>query len=103
MQSRTPTKAEKEWLDAICQLGCVVCNIFLHVHSPAEPHHLEGRTKKGCHFKTIPLCPPHHRNPGKGHISRADGKKLFERTYMPESELLKQTEILVEEQKRLKV
>jgi hypothetical protein len=103
MQSRTPTKAEKEWMDAICQLGCVVCNIFLHVHSPAEPHHLKGRVKPGCHFLTIPLCPRHHRNPGKDYVSRADGKKLFERTYMPEVKLLEQTKLLVEEQKGSKV
>jgi hypothetical protein len=95
IQSRTPTAEEKAWLNAICQIGCIVCRLHLSCYSPAEPHHLDGRTKPGAHLQTIPLCPRHHRLPGKGYVSRADGKKAFEAAYGTEAELLEKTKLLV--------
>jgi hypothetical protein len=45
----------------------------------------------------LPLCPCHHRIPGKGWVSRADGKKAFEAEYLPEDDLLEITQALVTE------
>ena len=34
LKGRTPTKAEKEWMDSIIDLGCIVC---LHIHGVGSP------------------------------------------------------------------
>lgn len=95
-QSHTATIGEKQWLNDISEIGCIICNLYLHVYSPAEPHHLIGKVKKGSHNRTIPLCPRHHRNPGKGYVSLADGIKPFEKAYGTEEYLLEKTKELVE-------
>lgn len=86
------TKAEKKWLDAICQLGCVVCHLVYRVKSPAVPHHLlSGGRRKG-HLFTIPLCDPgHHQYPKEGMIARHPTKARFEAEYGTEEELLEKT------------
>jgi len=89
LAGRAPTAAEKAYLDAVSNLGCIICLLYLNKESPAEIHHTDGKTKEGCHFKILPLCPPHHRWPGNGeYVSRADGKKAFEAAYMPEEDLI---------------
>jgi hypothetical protein len=88
LPGRKPTKEEQAYLDAVSTLGCIICTIYLNQQTPAEIHHVDGKTKPGCHFKILPLCPPHHRIPGKGYVSRADGKKAFEAEYMPEEDLI---------------
>ena len=55
VKGRTPTKEEKEWMDFICQQGCIVCHNEIGVFSPCEPHHIDGKTQAGAHFLTIPL------------------------------------------------
>ena len=90
MKGRKPTKEEAAYMDSIVQSGCVVCRKFLGVFSPAEPHHIIGKTKPGAHFKTIPLCPNHHRiksNTGEW-ISRADGRAAFEKAYGKKKDLI---------------
>jgi len=92
MNGRKPTKAEQKWLTAIVELGCCVCRNEMGLYSPAEPHHLNGCRKEGCHFETIPLCPNHHRG---GHdsiecISRHTNKYRFQLKYGSEKSLLKQ-------------
>jgi hypothetical protein len=97
LAGRTPNKEESLWMDRIVQVGCIVCRIFKQVESPAEIHHLDGKTKPEAHKRTLPLCPCHHRIPGKGWVSRADGKKAFEAEYLPEDDLLEITQALVTE------
>jgi len=98
MKGRTPTKDERAWLDAISDLGCIVCILFNYCWSPASPHHIDGKTKPGAHRRTIPLCGRHHQIPGEGYISRhGHGRSLFEAEYGTEDHLLEQTErILLE-------
>ena len=66
MKGRTPTAAEKKWMDAARSLGCIVCiergTIRPHEISPEYTaiHHIDGKTKPDAHFLTIPLCPCHH-------------------------------------------
>lgn len=97
LAGRSPDKQETLWLDRITQVGCIACRIFLKVESPAEVHHLDGKVKPGAHLRSIPLCPRHHRIPGRGWVSRADGKKAFEAEFMPEDDLLEVTQALVTE------
>lgn len=103
LPGRTPTRAEKEWLDKCAQVGCIICLEWLGVQSPAEIHHIDGKTRPGAHFKTLPLCPRHHRITGQGYVSRADGKKLFESAYAAEKELLGMVKLRVERIERLTV
>jgi hypothetical protein len=90
LSGRTPTAAEQAYLDAVSDLGCIICLLYRNQESPAEIHHTDGKTKPGCHFLILPLCKPHHRDegPSKGFVSRADGKKAFEEAYMPEQDLI---------------
>lgn len=59
-----PTKAEKQRIDRMLQLGCIACRLDGRFNL-AEVHHmnLDGKAgqKRLGHDKTIPLCPWHHR------------------------------------------
>lgn len=95
MKGRTPSKDEKEWMDSAAKLGCIVCLEFYDTYSPASIHHIDGKTKKGAHMLTIPLCARHHQvacptgsyatRHGPG---RNTGKRAFKEAYTTEDELL---------------
>ena len=93
MKSHTPTKEEKEWMDLITQIGCIVCLVHWDVQTPAEVHHIDGKTKTGSHLKTIPLCYAHHRSGEDGFawVSRHPHKAKFEERYGTDEELLEYT------------
>ena len=90
MKSRNPTRAEREWMDAIVQHGCVVCKKQYGVFTEPEVHHIDGKTKTGAHLKTIPLCYRHHREGVDTDVytSRHPYKKRFEERYGTEQEQL---------------
>lgn len=91
MKGRAPTKVEKEWMNAICEdIGCIVSYNLGYPNTPASPHHTDGRTKPGCHFKTIPLSAQFHQTGGEGIAFHATGRKTWEAKYGTEAELLKQ-------------
>jgi len=94
VNGRKPNKAEREWLDKICESGCCVCANEFAIYSPAEPHHMDGCRKPDCHFKTIPLCPNHHRNGGYG-VALHAGRAQWEKLYGTQAELLKQVQELI--------
>jgi hypothetical protein len=76
-------KLERAWMDAITQLGCVVCLVHERIFSPSEPHHLLSGGRRRGHLYTIPLCPPHHRfglNNGQA-TSRDQCRRRFEERY----------------------
>ena len=91
MKGRQPTKAERQHMDRICQLGCVVCRKDMDVFSPAEVHHITGKTTPDAHMKTIALCSRHHRiksNDGAWVSRHGDGRSAFEARYGRENDLL---------------
>lgn len=97
---RTPTSEEKQWMDRICQVGCIVCRLTREIFTPCSPHHMEGKTKPGAHLLTIGLCSGHHQVPDnkepKRWVSRhGDGRAAFEQAYMPETDLLELSRQLV--------
>lgn len=99
------TKLEKRWLNAITELGCIVCLVFDRLFSPAEPHHLlDGGRRRG-HLFTIPLCPGHHRFGLDTEVatSRDQCRRRFEARYGTEESLLEKTRDLVAERFGLKV
>lgn len=107
-KGRTPTKEEREHMNAICNLGCIICLEWLGIYTPASIHHVDGRTKPGTHLKTIPLCYPHHqlrdnRKPPLWISRHGNGKAAFEAAYATESELLDMVSMHLERVERLSV
>lgn len=94
MKGRTPTRDEREHMDRVREIGCIVCREFHGELSPAEIHHLDGKTKPGAHFKVLPLCTLHHRGgvDVPACTSRHPYKARFEERYGSEEELLELVE-----------
>ena len=92
MKGRAATAEEKQWMDFICQYGCIVCRNEMGLFTPCEPHHIDGKTKAGAHFLTIPLCWGHHRSGSNTTecVSRHPYKSEFEQRYGKEMDLLEQ-------------
>jgi hypothetical protein len=87
---RTPTKAEREWMDAIVAYGCIACRIDGNGFRPAAVHHIVRGNRRIGHLFTLPLCDPgHHQNGAQfGMTSRHPWKAQFEQKYGSEDHLL---------------
>ena len=81
MTKKRATKAEREHMSRVAELGCIICG------SQAEVHHLPGHGVRASHYETIPLCPTHHRNGGFGEAVH-QGRRTWEANYGTEKELL---------------
>lgn len=84
-------KSEREWLERVAALGCVICG------GQAEIHHLlKGKAmgKKASHFDVIPLCPFHHRHGGHG-IAIHSGVRTWEARHGTEREHLERVRALL--------
>lgn len=91
-KKKAPTKAESQYMDRVCSIGCIVCQNLGYGASPAEFHHTRasaGGGQKSDVKKGIPLCPQHHRLGGYG-VAYHAGAKEFERLYGSEEELVMQ-------------
>lgn len=91
MKGKSANKQEKAWMSAICELGCICCYNEFKIFTPAMPHHLNGKTKKGAHYQTIPLCFQHHQS-GRNDaecVSVHPHKAAFEKRYGTQENLLK--------------
>jgi hypothetical protein len=90
MSKKPPTKAEREHMSRVAELGCIACRKLGFHDSLAEIHHIRsgmGMGQRNSHFKVIPLCPHHHRHgPDAIHVSPA----AFQRKFGHEEDLLKQ-------------
>lgn len=96
MKGRAPNKKDREWFDAITQIGCIVCMRDLNIFTPPAIHHIEGKTKHGAHLNSIPLCHNHHQNKsntGEWVSRHGDGRSAFEKEYGTEQSLLELTKI----------
>lgn len=83
-------KLERNHLQRVAELGCVVCLRLGCGQSPAEIHHIrtgQGMSQRASNFEVIGLCPAHHRTGGYGVAIHA-GQKTWERQYGTEDELL---------------
>jgi hypothetical protein len=78
------TKKEREHMDRVASLGCLVCK------RPANLHHIRpkgtGIGRRSSHFEVVPLCWDHH----QGNFSIHNRKKAFEKKYGTEKQMLKQ-------------
>jgi len=96
MKGRTPTAEEKDYMDGIREMGCIVCLLEKNQHTPPQIHHIDGKTKPDAHMKTLSLCYYHHmadQNDPKSplYTSRHPNKQRFEERYGNEDWLLEQT------------
>lgn len=58
------TKAEKQHLQRLADLGCIACYLSGTPGTPCEVHHIRagvGMGQRSSHFRAIGLCPAHHR------------------------------------------
>jgi hypothetical protein len=68
------TKDEKNALNQIASLGCILCSTVLGFEgSPAELHHIRRFGGKRSSSPVIPLCPEHHRGNSGVHGLGAKG------------------------------
>jgi hypothetical protein len=90
------TKAEREHLDKVAALGCIICRRMGYADSPAEIHHIRtgiGAGNRATHWQTIGVCPEHHRGNSGIH---GLGRKGFEKRYgITELELLDEIKRLI--------
>lgn len=86
------SKAGKQWMGDIAQLGCVVCRNLGYGETPAEVHHIRtGQGKMRAKDEdSIPLCPPHHRTGGYG-VAYHAGARKWQENFGSELVLLEQT------------
>ena len=84
-------------MDLISQVGCIVCKVHYDCFTPAEVHHIDGKTKPGAHLKTIGLCYRHHREGvnNEMYVSRHPFKAEFVKRYGTEMDLLEKVKELV--------
>lgn len=81
-------------------MGCIICNNVHGVYTEPAIHHIDGKTKAGCHDLTIPLCPKHHQykdneKPPRWISRHGDGRGAFEKEYGTEQELLEQVNRMI--------
>lgn len=97
MAKKAPTRAEREYMGQVANLGCALCRHLGYGATPAEVHHPRhgtGMGKRAAHTDAVPLCYEHHRgNTGIHGL----GRKAFEREYgITELDLVEKTKQLLE-------
>jgi hypothetical protein len=84
-----PNKVEKQFHDDLAQkVGCIACRINGIANHHVSIHHINGRTKPGCHMQVLPLCAPHHQTGGQEAPSIHPWRRRFEQKYGSQDELL---------------
>lgn len=89
------TKADRKRIEALVELGCVVCGNLGRGRVDPEIHHLRGHRWSGMGMRasnqhTIPLCPAHHRHGGPHEIAYHRSPADFEQAYGSQADLLDQ-------------
>lgn len=88
------TKAEREHLDAVASMGCIICGAPACIHhlrrNPTTGAHL-GMSQRGSNFHVLPLCPGHHTGQNGYHAS----PRAWEELYGSEIDLWKKVEAIL--------
>lgn len=61
-KQRAVTAAEKIVWSKLAALGCIACMKDGNYNPHVSIHHVDGRTKPGCHMLVLPLCAGHHQD-----------------------------------------
>ena len=81
---------ERQHLDRVAALGCIVCRNEGYGETPAQVHHIragKGMGQRASHFETIPLCPAHHQH---GPDAFHSAPRSWQRRFGSELDLLDQ-------------
>lgn len=87
-KQRAVTPQEKELWDQLAEQGCVACRKDGRYNPHVSIHHIDGRTKPGCHQMVLPLCGSHHQDDGSGLLAVHPWKARFEKRYGAQLDLL---------------
>jgi len=91
---------EKVLWSKLAALGCIACMKDGHHNTHVSIHHIDGRTKEGCHRLVLPLCAPHHQQDDTdpaGRIAVHPWSNRFEKRYGAQMDLLAQCMALIGE------
>ena len=81
---KAATKAERDHMGKVAELGCIICLM------PAQVHHVANQGVRASHYQTIPLCGFHHLDGGFGDAIH-QGRRTWEARHGTEKELLAKT------------
>lgn len=99
-KQRAVTAAEKAlWNRLATEIGCIACLKDGRFNPHVSIHHVDGRTKPGCHSLVLPLCAPHHQHVDDdplGRIGVHPWKARFEERYGDQREMVRQCLTLLE-------
>lgn len=98
-KQRAVTADEKELWGRLAALGCVACMRDGVFEPDVSIHHVDGRTKPGCHKLVLPLCASHHQDgTGKNphYIAVHPWKARFEARFGTQQELMAHCAVLIE-------
>lgn len=98
-KQRAVSPIEKAMWDRLAGLGCIACMKDGHYNQHVSIHHVDGRTKPGCHLLVLPLCGPHHQDDGSGAVAVHPWKARFEKRYGSQLDLVNECMALLEETK----
>lgn len=88
-RQRAVTPEEKALWDRLAnEIGCIACVKDGRRNTHVSIHHVDGRTKPGCHLLVLPLCAAHHQDDGSGTIAVHPWKDRFEKRYGQQLELV---------------
>lgn len=87
-KQRAVAPAEKVLWDRLANLGCIACMKDGFYNPHVSIHHVDGRTKPGCHLLVLPLCAPHHQDDGSGALAVHPWKARFEKRYGSQLDLV---------------
>jgi len=89
-KQRAVTPAEKAHWDKLAALGCIACMKDGLFNPHVSIHHVDGRTKPGCHMLVLPLCAGHHQDGtgAAGLVAVHPWKARFEAMYGTQQELM---------------
>lgn len=99
-RQRSVSPLEKRYWDRLAQeIGCIACRVAGRATScHVSIHHLDGRTKPGCHSLVLPLCAGCHQQ-GTGNdpslIAVHPNRKRFEAMYGTQMELKQHCDALL--------
>jgi hypothetical protein len=92
------TKAEKQYMGRVADLGCAVCRRMGYPGTPAELHHKragQGLSNRASNWQVIPLCPEHHR--GATGVHGLGTRGFAKRWGYDEDALLEDVRVAIEE------
>lgn len=86
------TAEEKALWDRLAtEIGCVACMMDGRRNTHVSIHHVDGRTKPGCHKLVLPLCAQHHQQDDTDPLHRVavhPNKARFEKLYGTQAQLM---------------